>query len=130
MKKISGVVDPSKQDIFENYTRKLLYCQSMDEFTNCAESFIRDFPKAESWIRWWMLPAHATMLFPSFRVMTPELWSLLPDTTNAEEAQHWKIYAAIAKRLALIPGIKGLFKFVETYRKLEEAAARALLSLC
>ncbi|KAK7012607.1 hypothetical protein R3P38DRAFT_3586804 [Favolaschia claudopus] len=95
----------------------------MDEFTDCAESFIRDFPNAESWIRWWMLPAHATMLFPSFRKMTPELWNSLPETTNPEEAQHWKIYAALKRRLALIPGIKGLFAFVEHYRKLEEAAA-------
>ncbi|KAJ7725505.1 hypothetical protein B0H14DRAFT_2410571, partial [Mycena olivaceomarginata] len=65
VKKISGVVDPSKADIFQNYAQKLLLCKNMDEFTSHTNAFIAAFPRAASWIRWWMLPAHATMLFPA-----------------------------------------------------------------
>ncbi|KAJ7087995.1 hypothetical protein B0H15DRAFT_982589, partial [Mycena belliarum] len=65
-----------------------------------------------------MLPAHASMLFPSFRIMTLELWNSLPATTNAEEAMHWKIYAALGKFLALLEGLKGLYKFAEYYSQL------------
>ncbi|KAJ7078164.1 hypothetical protein B0H15DRAFT_1001560, partial [Mycena belliarum] len=121
VKKISAIVDPAKIDIFENYAKKLLKCHSMDEFNLHANKFIKAFPRAESWIRWWMLPAHASMLFPSFRIMTLELWNSLPATTNAEEAMHWKIYAALGKFLALLEGLKGLYKFAEYYSQLSEA---------
>ncbi|KAJ7658759.1 hypothetical protein DFH06DRAFT_442939 [Mycena polygramma] len=121
VKKISGVVDPSKTDIFENYARKLLSCENMDDFNHHANEFIVAFPRTESWIRWCMLPAHASMLFPSFRVMNPELWLSIPDTTNAEEAMHWKIYAAIGQFLALMDGLKALYKFAEHYRRLSDA---------
>ncbi|KAJ7763332.1 hypothetical protein B0H16DRAFT_1254115, partial [Mycena metata] len=121
VKKISGVVDPSKTDIFENFARKLLSCKSIPEFNRHATEFIEAFPRAESWIRWWMLPAHACMLFPTFRVMTAELWDSIPETTNAEEAMHWKLYAAIGRRLPLLPGLKALFKFAEHYQRLFDA---------
>lgn len=129
IKKISGVVDPSKTDIFENYARKLLSCESMDEFIHYANEFIAAFPRAESWIRWWMLPAHAQMLFPSHRIMNLALWNSIPDTTNAEEAMHWKLYAALGKLWALLNGLKALYKFAEHYRHLSEAQKRRFFAL-
>ncbi|KAJ6458365.1 hypothetical protein C8R47DRAFT_1227106 [Mycena vitilis] len=126
VKKISGVVDPAKADIFENHARKLLTSKSMDEFTDRANKFIQDFPRAEPWIRWWMLPAHAIMLFPAFRVMNPELWDSIPDTTNAEEAMHWKLYAAIGRFLSLMDGMKRLYKFAEHYQRLFDAAGHGV----
>ncbi|KAJ7190032.1 hypothetical protein GGX14DRAFT_328543, partial [Mycena pura] len=116
VKKISGVVDPSQTDIFENYAKRLLKCNNIEEFTADANEFIRAFPKAETWIRWWMLPAHACMLFPSFRIMKLALWKSIPDTTNAEEAMHWKLYAALGKHFALLDGLKALVAFAEYYR--------------
>jgi hypothetical protein len=124
VKKISGVVDPSKADIFQNYAQKLLLCKNMDEFTSHANAFIAAFPRAASWIRWWMLPAHATMLFPAFRVMNAELWSLIPETTNPEEAMHWKIYSALGKFLSLLDGLPALYKFADHYQRLFDAAGR------
>ncbi|KAK7013291.1 hypothetical protein R3P38DRAFT_3581024, partial [Favolaschia claudopus] len=126
VKKISGVVDPSKQDIFENYARRLLRCNSVEEFHDHAERFIKAFPLAKSWIRWWMLPAHAIMLFPSFREMSAELWDSIPATTNAEEAMHWKLYAAIGKLLALMQGLKSLYSFAVHYQKLYDAAGQGV----
>ncbi|KAJ7116971.1 hypothetical protein C8R44DRAFT_627132, partial [Mycena epipterygia] len=129
VKKISGVVDPSKTDVFANYANKLLSCESINEFNRNADAFIKDFPRAESWIRWWMLPAHACMLFPSFRVMNVDLWNSIPDTTNAEEAMHWKLYAAVGKSLALMPGLKALYKFADHYERLSDAQKRTLSML-
>ncbi|KAJ7342910.1 hypothetical protein DFH08DRAFT_703505, partial [Mycena albidolilacea] len=85
VKKIGGVVDPAQTDVFENYAKLLLKSDTIEDFTVHAEDFISTFPRAESWICWWMLPSHAYMLFPSFRVMSAELWNATPDTTNPEE---------------------------------------------
>ncbi|KAJ6543120.1 hypothetical protein B0H19DRAFT_1239236 [Mycena capillaripes] len=121
VKKISGVVDPSQTDVFENYAKRLLKCNSVEEFTSTANEFIGTFPKAETWIRWWMLPEHACMLFPSFRIMSTELWNSIPKTTNAEEAMHWKLYAALGRFLSLLEGLKALVAFAEYYRLQFEA---------
>ncbi|KAJ6534086.1 hypothetical protein B0H19DRAFT_1080586 [Mycena capillaripes] len=66
VKKISGVVDPSQTDVFENYAKRLLKCNSVEEFTSNANEFIGTFPKAETWIRWWMLPEHALVAFAEY----------------------------------------------------------------
>ncbi|KAJ7711631.1 hypothetical protein B0H16DRAFT_1816471 [Mycena metata] len=121
VKKISGVVDPAQADVFENYGKKLLQCETPEEFNLHATEFIKAFPRAESWIRWWMLPAYASMLFPSFRVMKPALWEAIPDTTNAEEATHWKLYAVLGKHLALLEGLRALVAFTDHYRVQFEA---------
>lgn len=42
-------MDPSKTVIFENYTRELLRCETIDEFNDLAGRFINDFPRAERW---------------------------------------------------------------------------------
>ncbi|KAJ7321627.1 hypothetical protein DFH08DRAFT_1033568 [Mycena albidolilacea] len=126
IKKISGVVDPSKTDIFENYARGLLQCGTIDEFNDLAGKFIGDFPRAERWIRWWMLPAHACMFFPSFHVMDEALWNSIPDTTNAEVAIHWKLYAAIGRFLPLMDGLRALYKFAGHYQQLSDAATHGI----
>jgi hypothetical protein len=129
VKKISGVVDPSQTDVFENYAKKLLKCTSVPEFTAHANEFIRTFPKAESWIRWWMHPPHARMLFPCYRIMDLELWNSLPGTKNPEEAMHWKLYAALGRHLALLEGLKALVAFAEYYRTQFEAKRRRFPSI-
>ncbi|KAF8209897.1 hypothetical protein K438DRAFT_1571272, partial [Mycena galopus ATCC 62051] len=116
VKKISGVVDPAQIDVFENYTRLLLNCDNMDDFTSHANDFIGAFPRAELWFRWWMRPSHACMLFPSFRVMNTALRNSIPDTTNAEEAMHLKLYSALGKSLSLLDGLRALVAFADYYR--------------
>ncbi|KAJ7719113.1 hypothetical protein B0H16DRAFT_1336930, partial [Mycena metata] len=128
VKKISGVVDPAQTDVFASAAKKLLTCQTIEEFTTQANQFIEAFPRAETWIRWWMLPAHACMLFPSFRVMDVALWEKIPETTNAEEAMHWKMYAGLGKSFGLLPGLKALVAFAEYYRTQFDAKKRRFIS--
>lgn len=47
--------------------------------------------------------------------MDPKLARSLPETTNAEEAMHWKIYAGLGKKLPLMDGLVGLYAFVRHY---------------
>jgi hypothetical protein len=129
IKKISGVVDLSQTDIFENYAKKLLKCTSVPEFTTHANEFIHTFPKAKSWIRRWMHPPHARMLFPCYCIIDLELWNSLPGTTNPEEAMHWKLYAALSRHLALLEGLKALVAFVEYYWTQFEAKQRRFPSI-
>lgn len=124
VQKISGVVHPSQVDIFSNYARRMLEFEDLDEFTAHADKFILEFPLAENWIRWWIRPSHATMLFPSHRIMTEALWESLPKTTNAAEAQHFKIYMAVDKQHELIPGLECAFRFLKHYELLDSADRR------
>ncbi|KAJ7255554.1 hypothetical protein C8J57DRAFT_1036895, partial [Mycena rebaudengoi] len=45
-------------------------------------------------------------------------WNSMPNTTDAGESQHNKIYVAIGKKHSLIPGLKGLHKLAEHYQLL------------
>ncbi|KAJ7854107.1 hypothetical protein B0H14DRAFT_2353941 [Mycena olivaceomarginata] len=85
------------------------------------------FPRAESWFQWWMLPSHACMLFPSFRIMTAALWKSIPDSTNAEEAMHLKLYSALGKHLGLLDGLRSLVAFAEYYRTQFDAKKSKLI---
>jgi hypothetical protein len=82
---------------------------------SCAEVVIREFPKTETWLRWWMRDAHSSMLFTAQRRMEPYIWDRMPDTTNPEEAMHWKLYAAIGRNLNLMDGLHGLHAVAEYY---------------
>ncbi|KAJ7719645.1 hypothetical protein B0H16DRAFT_1278560, partial [Mycena metata] len=94
VKKISAVIPPGQADAFEFRVLALLTAADSEEFQARADAVIRDFPKTESWLGWWMRKSHAMMLFASERRMDPEIWDSIPDSTNAEEALHWKLYCA------------------------------------
>ncbi|EIN09955.1 hypothetical protein PUNSTDRAFT_133726 [Punctularia strigosozonata HHB-11173 SS5] len=51
--------------------------------------------------------------------MPDDYWERLPSTTNAEEAQHKKIYKALGKSgHTLLEGLKSLCGFFEHYKML------------
>jgi hypothetical protein len=118
IKKISGVVPPGSGEAFENRVKALLDATDLASFLSRAEVVIRDFPKTESWLRWWMRESHASMLFVSHRKMEAYVWDRMPDTTNAEEAMHWKLYAAVGRNQSLLDGLYGLYAVAEYYHRL------------
>jgi hypothetical protein len=93
VKRISGAVPPSMANAFEECALALLKADDSDQFASCVQVILQDFLKTEAWLWWWMRPSHASMLFVSECVMEPDIWESIPDTTNAEEAMHWKLYA-------------------------------------
>ena len=93
VKKISGAIPPALADAFEAQALALLQADNVEQFLSRTKVILHDFPKTEAWLQWWMRPSHASMLFVSLHRMEPELWESIPDTTNAEEAMHWKLDA-------------------------------------
>ncbi|KAF9468215.1 hypothetical protein BDZ94DRAFT_1184677 [Collybia nuda] len=118
VKKISGVVHPSLSDAFENRTIALLSARDLETFTQLAQALLRDFPKIEGWLKWWLRESHAKMLFSPYREMAEENWDSIPDTTNAEESMHWKLYSAIGKNHDVMGGLVSLWHFAEHYQLL------------
>jgi hypothetical protein len=125
--KIGGVVPHGSTDAFKNRVKALLDASDVATFMSCAEVVIRDFPKTETWLRWWMRDAHAPMLFTSHRKMDPHIWDRMPETTNAEEAMHWKLYSAVGRDLSLMDGLHGLSAVVEYYHRIYTASLRKFL---
>ncbi|KAJ6623168.1 hypothetical protein B0H10DRAFT_825258 [Mycena sp. CBHHK59/15] len=68
------------------------------------------------------------MLFRSYRIMSPALWDSIPESTNAEEAQHFKIYAAVGKGHSLLGGMECIVKFVEHYELLANGEKHGVLT--
>ncbi|KAJ7658638.1 hypothetical protein DFH06DRAFT_1407053, partial [Mycena polygramma] len=123
VKKISAVVAPGLQDVFANEAMALIHAEDYDDFTQRSEQLIKKFPKAEGWARWWAREPHAKMLFKPFREMPVHEWDSIPNTTNPQESQHFKIYSAIGKKHALIPGLKGLRQLAHHYHMLANAVS-------
>ena len=74
-----------------------------------------------SWLEWWLQPAHASIFFKSQRVMDIAIWDSIPDTTNAEEAMHWKLYAAAGKNHTFFEGLCSLQAVSQHYEQLYQA---------
>lgn len=119
--KISAIVHPSQSSDFQGQAHALLDLEDTEKFLNAAHVFMETYPKVIPWLSWWMRPAHASMLFTSERSMAPAIWDSIPDTTNAEEAMHWKLYAAIGKHQSFFQGMEGLFKFTEYFNRIMAA---------
>lgn len=58
------------------------------------------------------------MIFDSQRVMSAERVALLPNTTNAEESMHAKIYSTVGHNHELIPGLDALKKVEEYHHEM------------
>lgn len=121
IKRIGGVVPPGLQDAFHNRAMALLDAPDSSQLKILADGLMRDFPNIKNWLDFWMRDSIAQMLFHAHRKMDPLLAASMPDSTNAEEAMHWKIYAALGKRLPLMPGLLGLYKFAQHYHTLTVA---------
>jgi hypothetical protein len=61
-----------------------------------------------------MRESHASMLFLLQRKMDPDLWEAIPETMNAEEAMHWKMYSAAGHDHEFLEGMHLLFFFFKS----------------
>jgi len=86
----------------------LLLAEDYETFFGWAEALIQQFQKIEGWLSWWLQESHAKMLFTPFHAMSEDAWNSILDTTNAEEAMHWKLYATVGKNHVLLEGLEGL----------------------
>ena len=75
------------------------------------------FPLIQPWLSWWLRDEHASMIFQSHMRMDPLLWDSMPDSTNAEESMHWRLYRAVEKKHDLMEGIYGVQAFLGHFER-------------
>jgi hypothetical protein len=107
--RIGGVIPVEERDTFIKQTMGLLSSPTNKEFLVQARQIVCDFPKTATWLEWWLRPAHASILFESQRVMDIAIWDSIPDSTNAEEAMHWKLYSAAGRNHNFFEGLRSLY---------------------
>lgn len=120
--RMSAVIHPDRSDAFKRRAMSLLDLGNSDEFLTQVQFILSDFPKLKPWIDWWMRPSHASLLFESERKMDIDLWNSIPDTNNAEESMHWKLYSACGRDHLFLEGIHSLYSVAAYYEKLYNAA--------
>lgn len=114
-------------DAFEARALALLTASDVPTFQSRGAALLRDFPKTEAWFFWWMRDVHASRLFVSQRKMDPDIWESIPDSTNAEEAMHWKLYCAAGRNHALMEGLHALYAVAHHYQRLYTATLRTFI---
>ena len=119
--RIGGVIPVEQRESFVKQAIGLLSSPTDIDFRNQAREIIQNFPNTASWLEWWLRPAHASILFESQRIMDIAIWDSIPDTTNAEEAMHWKLYAAAGKNHTFFEGLRSLQAVSHHYEQLYEA---------
>jgi hypothetical protein len=58
------------------------------------------------------------MLFLLQRKMDPDLWEAIPETTNAKEAMHWKMYSAAGCDHEFLEGMQLLYTIAQYYQRI------------
>lgn len=116
--RISAAVSPEMAPSFVARARALLNAPNSEEFASRAALVVSEYPKLKAWMDWWTRPEHAAMLFDSERTMDTKLWESMPDTNNAEEAMHWKLYSACGRDHDLLEGLMGLYAVSEYYERM------------
>ena len=119
--RINGAVGPDKVAAFKARALGLLSVLGIEEFNKQANLIIRDFPKLKAWMEWWMCPSHTTMLFSSQRLMEEHVVESIPNTTNAEEAMHWRFYSAAGRDHSFMHGMISLYKIAIDFERQFEA---------
>ncbi|OBZ74708.1 hypothetical protein A0H81_05700 [Grifola frondosa] len=116
VKAISGVIPPGAAHDFQSRAEALLHVHDVPTFLTDARLLVDDYPAIRQWLSWWLCEEHAMMLFDAHRCMEPAIWdSSIPDTTNAEEAMHWKLYTALGQGHTVMSGIHSLYSFANLF---------------
>ncbi|KAJ7480539.1 hypothetical protein B0H11DRAFT_2233320 [Mycena galericulata] len=98
------------RDVFASHALALLEAEDCAEFMERVELHIKNFRRQKG----------------GCDEMPVEEWDSIPNTTNAQESQHKKIYLAIGKKHELIPGLRGLRQLAEHYALLAAAASSGI----
>ncbi|KAF9060912.1 hypothetical protein BDP27DRAFT_1429496 [Rhodocollybia butyracea] len=115
--KMSTMVDPNTKSEFRALAASLPKLQTLAEFHDAVLQIRQKWPRASSWLNWWLNIDHAAMLFECMRAMPSHLASKLPETTNPEEAIHATIHRAVGKNHPFFAGLDGLLVVIKWYRQ-------------
>ncbi|EIW84332.1 hypothetical protein CONPUDRAFT_142660 [Coniophora puteana RWD-64-598 SS2] len=122
--KRTGIIhsDRNSKSYFDMCIREMMNTHDHHQFQTMVSQLRERFPKAKSWLDWWLRPEHAALIFESQRKMKPPIWEAIPFSTNASEAMHAQIYRAISNNFALMEGLNGLYALHQYFFRLYVAA--------
>jgi hypothetical protein len=96
-----NIIPANKILFFKECCNEMLKVQSMEEFKTVENKIRGHFPKVAKWLKWWVNPLHAVLIFPAFRssLLHQDLQEFAknPKTTNLCESQHRNYYRYLKK---------------------------------
>lgn len=119
--KNGNIIPREKQQEFKAATQKLRRLKDRDRFDLHVAYMRLEYPKAASWLDWWLHPLVSPKLFPACKVMVEALWKSLPSTNNAEESMHWQLYVAVGKRHDFLGGLTRAIAWLRSFERLDQA---------
>lgn len=118
IRKLTSIIPRAERHDFKKLCKTLRTVPDMDTFESTARSMVARWPRTSSWLAWWLRPSHAPMIFQSQIVMDAFIWASIPDTTNAEEAMHWRLYCGAGRDHELIQGLYALYSMARYFERL------------
>jgi hypothetical protein len=118
IKRSHGLVPPERADEFQALIYQLMSQDTTsEEFDQVATEIESEFPHIKGWLKWWLRPANASMIFPAKLAMSDEVSQATPNTSNPIEHRFSLLHRAVGTDQDLIPGIKKLYLHVEEMHK-------------
>lgn len=130
-KSISKMIPFDFQSQFQTLAMSLKHC-ALDEFDVTVRTIRKNFPAAGPWLDFWISSANASMIFDCKRTMSNELLDRLPETSNAVESLHARIYLSCGilrgsnKLFGVLDGIRALARHAEIVAKETDAASTGI----
>lgn len=102
----------------------LLESKNTDDFRTNCDVLLVDYPIIKPWMAWYKREPVARMLFKSQSTMEASIWDSIPETTNAEEAMHWKLYAGLGRDHDFFYGIEAILRASQHFEQRWDAVKR------
>lgn len=106
----------------------LLNSKDTNEFRANCDILLVDYPDIKPWMAWYKREPVARMLFKSECTMESYIWDSIPETTNAEEAMHWKLYVGLGRDHDFFYGIEAILKAAQHFEQCWRAAKREYIT--
>ena len=110
IKRSETLVPPACLQDFDSHIHQLMSPDTTsDQFDQVVDEICTQFPHIKGWMKWWLRPVNASMIFPTKRTMSPKLAEKVPNTSNAVEHRHLNLHMAIGTDHDLFSGIQNLY---------------------
>ena len=100
-----AIIEHGSTPQFQEAVLGLLKIGNKEEFHQRVKFIQDNWPKANSWLEWWVYTDAGKMLFRALSTMNKELSNLLPSTTNAQESMHHRYYLSGTTQQSILTGI-------------------------
>lgn len=100
-----AIIEHDSASQFQSAVLELLKINNEGEFYQKVKAIQDKWPKANSWIEWWVYTDAGKMLFRALSPMNENLSNLLPSTTNAQESMHRRYYLSGTTQQSILTGI-------------------------